>query len=192
MAELATLQVAASIIQVIDVGVRVIARLKAYHDKTNGLPVAFKHISKKLPIFIHALEQTKSALDVMTDSARKAFLPAIEECFEQIKRLETTIDAALPKVGDTGRMRSWKAIVSIKYESEVKEMDRVIQEYMGVMTQHHVSSLATRNLTSKHIMNSRLHVCSWETDMLQVRGHHLYQSQHVPIPETPISSIERP
>jgi hypothetical protein len=146
MAELAALSVAASILQVIDVGIRVIGRLKEYNDKANGLPNAFKHISKRLPIFIDALRQTNSAIESMTDSARKAFKPAIEECLIQIHRLEATIDAVLPKIGDSGILRGWKAVISVKYDSNVEEMEKVIKDYMEVMSQHQVSSLAVRSL----------------------------------------------
>jgi hypothetical protein len=149
MAELAALQVAASIIQVIDVGIRISERLKDFHDKSHALPSTFKHINNKLPIFIDALRQTKEAMETMTDSARKAFRPVIEECYMQITRLEATVDAVLPKRGDTGRMRSWKAIISLKHDDEVKEMERVIQVYMAVMAQHHTSSLAMQSLNSK-------------------------------------------
>jgi hypothetical protein len=148
MAELAALQVAASIIQVIDVGIRVVQRLREYHDKANELPDAFKHISKRLPIFIETLRQTKSTFEVVSDSARKALQPAIEECLLQICKLEVMVDAALPKMNDSGMTRSWKAIVSVKYDSEVKEMDRVIKDYMEVMSQHQVSSLVVQGLSS--------------------------------------------
>lgn len=148
MAELATLQVAASIIQVIDVGIRVVQRLMEYHDKSNELPDAFKHVSKRLPIFIETLRQTRSTIEIISDSARKALQPAIEECLLQIRKLELMVDAALPKVGDSGMTKSWKAMVSVKYDSGVKEMDRVIKDYMEVMSQHQISSLAVQTLNS--------------------------------------------
>jgi hypothetical protein len=148
MAELAALSVAASILQVIDVGIRVIERFKELNDSANGLPDAFRHISKRLPIFIDALRQTKSSVEDMSDSARKAFKPAIEECLIQIHKLEATINAVLPKLGDNGLARGWKALVSVKYDSQIKEMERVIKDYMEVMAQHQVSSLAVKNSQS--------------------------------------------
>jgi len=150
MAEaLAGVQIAASIIQVIDVGVRVLERLKDFHDTTNALPDALKHISNKLPILIDALRLTNDAMEVMTDRARKAFQPAIQECYTQITRLEVTINAVLPRKGDTGGRRTWKAILSVKQDGQVKKMDKVIQEYMAVMSQHHTSSLAMMTLNGK-------------------------------------------
>jgi hypothetical protein len=147
MAEsLAALQVAASIIQVIDVGIRVVQRLREYHDNANDLPDAFKHVSKRLPIFIETLRQTKSTIEIMSDSARKALRPAIEECLLQIHKLETMVDAALPKSSDSEMRKSWKAVISVKYDSEVKNMDRVIKDYMEVVSQHQISSLAMQTL----------------------------------------------
>jgi hypothetical protein len=149
MAELAALSVAASILQVIDVGLRVITRLNDFNANANGLPEAFRHISTRLPIFIDALRQTKDGLENMSDSARAAFRPAIKECLEQIMKLEATMESVLPKLGESGITRGWKALVSVRYDGEVREMERVIRGYMEVMAQHQVSSLAVRTLGSK-------------------------------------------
>jgi hypothetical protein len=155
MAELAALQVAASIIQVIDVGIRVIKRLQDFKKKANGLPDAFKHINLRLPLFVDALRQTNAALEDMTDTTRKAFRPAIEECLVQIRKLETTIEIVLPKESDRGFTRGWKALISVKSESDIKDMNRIIKEYMELMAQHQTSSLALRQSTGKLVVNDR-------------------------------------
>jgi hypothetical protein len=162
MAELAALSVAASILQVIDVGLRVLTRLNDFNANANGLPDAFRHISTRLPIFIDALRQTKNGLEDMTDSARAAFRPAIQECLAQIKKLEETMDVVLPKLGESGIARGWKAVRSVRYDSEVREMERVIRAYMEVMAQHQVSTLAVRSISSTFVMGWR---CMIATDI---------------------------
>jgi hypothetical protein len=66
----------------------------------------------------------------VTDDAKRALKPAIEECFDQIKKLETIIDKVLFKPGDGGAIRGWKSIVSVKYDSDVSEADKVIRRYI--------------------------------------------------------------
>jgi hypothetical protein len=156
MAEFAAIQIVASIIQVIDVGVRIIERLDDFREKANGLPRTFRHISTKLPLLVDALRQTKEVMEGMSDSTRKAFKPAIEECLVQVKKLDETIKAIVPKAGDTGMSRSWKAVISVKYDSEIKEMDRVIKDYMEVMAQHQTSAMALQSMKGSSMTSSLL------------------------------------
>jgi hypothetical protein len=188
MAELAALQVAASIIQVIDVGIRVIKRLQDFKKNANGLPDAFKHINLRLPLFVDALRQTNAALEDMTDSTRKAFRPAIEECLVQIRKLEITIETVLPKESDRGFARSWKALISVKSESDIKEMDRIIKEYMELMAQHQTSSLALRRSTGKLIVNDRERHIAVLKRYYQATELHSYRFQHVPFHKTEVLS----
>jgi hypothetical protein len=141
MAELAALSVAASILQVIDISVRVAERLNEYRKKEDSLPTAFKHVSTRLPIFVLKLRDTNAKVEDMTDDARRALKPAIEECFNQIKKLETIIDKVLFKPGDKGATRGWKSIKSVKYDSDVSELDKVIRRYMEAMN-YGLSSVA--------------------------------------------------
>ena len=133
MAELAALSVAASILQVIDISVRVAERLNEYRKKEDSLPDALKHVSTRLPVFVLALRNTNAKIEDVTDDARRALKPAIEECFDQIKKLETIIDKVLFKPGDGGAIRGWKSIVSVKYDSDVSEADKVIRRYIEAM-----------------------------------------------------------
>jgi hypothetical protein len=145
----AALQIAASILQVIDIGTRVVKRLHEYHQKSNGLPESFKHINKRLPLFLDALRQTSAAIEYMSDATRKAFVPAVEECLAQIQKLEVRVNEVLPKPNDSGRTRSWKAIISVKNDNEIKQVDRVIRDYMELLAQHQTSTLVLRNMESK-------------------------------------------
>jgi hypothetical protein len=151
MEGLAGLQVVASIVQVIDVGCRVVRRLKEYHDKTNELPDVFMHISKRLPILVETLGQTNSTIEAATESTRKALTPATEECLKQIEKLEFVVETALPKTGDSSIVKTWKALASVKYESEIKQTDRVIKDYMEILSQHQISSLTVQNLNRKFL-----------------------------------------
>jgi hypothetical protein len=133
MAEIAALSLAASILQVIDISVRVAERLNEYRKKADSLPDAFKHARTRLPIFVLALRDTNAKIEDMPDSAKRAMKPAVDECFAQIKKLDKIIDKVLFKPGDTGAIRGWKSVVSVRYDSDVKELDKVIRKYMEAM-----------------------------------------------------------
>jgi len=159
MAELAAVGVAASIIQVIDISVRVIERLNEYRKKGDSLPDAFKHVSTRLPIFVLALRTTNSKIEDMTDDARRAMKPAIEECFNQIRNLEMIIDKVLFKPGDRGTTRGWKSVASVRYDGDVKELDKVIRRYMEAV--HYGLSSATQHLESMSVILSSFIAKTW-------------------------------
>lgn len=142
-------QVAASIVQCIDVGVRVLQRLKQFHSKAGALPQAFENISKRLPIFIVNLRQIKLTLDYVPDDARKALRPAIDECSSYVLKLEGVVDLALPKLDDSSVTKSWKAVVSVKHESDIRNIEKVIKEYMEIFAQYQTSSLAIQSFTRR-------------------------------------------
>lgn len=158
MAEaLATLSVVASILQVMDIGLKVTNRINESRKKGTTLPDAFRHVATRLPVFIDTLRETKDNIEHLTDSARKALSPAIEECLIQITKLEAILDKVLPKADESGT-RGWKAVVSFKYDNEVKEVDDVIRHYMEAMAQHRQLSSTNRNLGGK-AMNSAAPPC---------------------------------
>ncbi|KAI4692781.1 uncharacterized protein J4E88_001149 [Alternaria novae-zelandiae] len=162
MAELAAVGVAASIIQVVDISVRVIERLNEYRKKGDSLPDAFKHVSTRLPIFVLALRTTNSKIEDMTDDARRAMKPAIEECFNQIRNLEMIIDKVLFKPGDRGTTRGWKSVASVRYDGDVKELDKVIRRYMEAM--HYGLSSATQHLENKKLPPKPMSTCPFERE----------------------------
>ena len=151
MAEgLALAGAAASILQIIQIGTIVIDRIVQYSAAYGNLPEAFRHISNRIELLNDALRLTRRKIDNedTAGSTRKAFTPVLKECAVQIKKLESTIDAVLPKESDSGFSRRWKAVKSMRYDDEIKKLDDIISNYMNLMTQHHVIANAVQNLPS--------------------------------------------
>ena len=152
MAEaLAAVGAAASILQIIQIGSTIANRIAQYSAAYGDVPEAFRHINNRIALLNDALRLTKEKIENEDDngSTRKAFNPIIKECEVQMKRLETTINLALPKQGDSSAHRKWKAIKSMKYDGEIKRTDEAINKYMNLMTQHHVIANAVHKPLSK-------------------------------------------
>lgn len=146
MAEaIATLSLVANIIQVVQFGNAVIARLEDYRSRTGELPEAYEHISNKLPALIHKLEETHTAADNGAISAkdRKVLLPIVAGCDKQIKALGDVLAKALPKDGDSGVKRGFKAVGSLRYDTKVERMAKVIESYVVTLTYF---AVATKNI----------------------------------------------
>jgi len=135
MSGLEVVSAVASIGQLIDLGVKVINRMKEFRDKTNSLPKAFQHIEKELPAFVEILRNTKAANDANqhNETGRKALDPLIQECYVQIKTINTLLQKMLPDSTDSGVVRGWKAVASFRYDDRVTEAESVIRKYLNTM-----------------------------------------------------------
>ena len=156
MAELAALGSAASILQIIDISIRVVKRIHEYRKSGKGFPEALEHISNRLPALIDALQDTKSALDTMTDRTRRAIAPSVTGCLIQIQKLEVIMNEITARSSESSLSRGRKFVTAFLYESGIKEIDKTIQEYMAALTHHHILSSSTRALSSKSMPPSLL------------------------------------
>jgi hypothetical protein len=100
MAEIMTVvTIAAHIIELVDLGIRVLNRLGEYQSTLAEIPEAFRHIKAELPVLLDALRQTKAAIDdgASQDDSKDALEPALKECDLQMKVLYEVIEKLLPK-----------------------------------------------------------------------------------------------
>jgi hypothetical protein len=146
MDPISTLSLVANIIQVVSFGTTVVKRLEEYRSKTGDLPEAFKHISIKLPALLHKLKQTEAAANNGTIPAadRKVLMPILSGCTKEIQTLEQIIAKALPKDGDSGVKRGFKAVGSLRYDARVEKSIREIERYIPLLTYF---AVATNNTT---------------------------------------------
>lgn len=154
MAEsLAAVGAAASVLQIIQIGTILVQRISQYSVAYGEIPESFRHINNRIKLLNDALRLTKEKIDNEggNGATSKAFNPILKECAVQITKLQKIIDLALPKQGDSSAYRKWKAIKSMKYDTEIKRLDETISNYMNLMTQHHVIANAVQSPSSEYI-----------------------------------------
>ncbi|KAF2476755.1 TPR-like protein [Lindgomyces ingoldianus] len=143
MAEaLAVVGIIANIIQLVDFGTRVLDRLNQYQSTVVEIPEAFRHIKSELPVVLDALRQTKAAIDagLLQDESKRALLPAVEGCSEQIKALDEVIKKTLPGSSDSWARRGRKALWSLRYDAKMEKITAVIRGYVQTLTYHAATS----------------------------------------------------
>jgi hypothetical protein len=143
MAEaLAVVSIVANIIQLVDVGTRILTRLDQYQSTLVEIPEAFRHIKSELPVLLDALRQTKAAIDAgsLQDESKRALLPAVEGCGVQIKALDELIEKVLPALSDSWASRGRKALRSLWYDAKVEKITAVIRGYVQTLTYHAAAS----------------------------------------------------
>lgn len=139
---LAAVGIVANIVQLVDIGTRVLKRLDQYQSTLAEIPEAFRHIKSELPVLLDALRQTKAAIDAgsLQDESKRALLPAMEGCSVQIKALDEVIEKVLPALSDSWARRQRKSLQSLRYDAKVEKITAVIRGYVQTLTYHAAAS----------------------------------------------------
>jgi hypothetical protein len=138
--------VAASIVQLIDFGSKVLIRLNEFHSNAGEIPKTFQHVKAELPVLLDTLEQTKTAIETgsIRDETKKALLPAINGCQTQIESLDTLVRKVLPLPGDSWRERSRKSFSSLRQDAKVERIRTDLQRYIQTLTYYHAAASTLR------------------------------------------------
>jgi hypothetical protein len=94
MAEaLAVVGIVANIVQLLEFSTTVLHRLKEYQSSLGEIPRSFSQISKELPLLLHTLQQIQEAIAAgyVEIETKKALLPVIKGCQEQVGLLESIL-----------------------------------------------------------------------------------------------------
>lgn len=146
MAEsLAIVGVVASIVQLVDFSTRVVRRLEEFHSVTGEVPRSFRHVKAELPLLETTLQQLKGAIDadLVVDGSKKALLPIIAGCHEQIAQLDTILAKTLPETDDNWQRRSKKTIASLHHDTKIESITRILRNYIGILTFYYAAASST-------------------------------------------------
>lgn len=101
---MAELGLAAVIVAFVDIGGKVISRLKQYHDTVDDIiPQAFRSVTTQLALTLDTLKRTliPAKLGKLSRATTTALIPLVEVCLEQVKYLDDRLDKLLPTKDDT-------------------------------------------------------------------------------------------
>ncbi|KAI9655758.1 MAG: hypothetical protein M1821_005193 [Bathelium mastoideum] len=112
--------IVSSIVQLVDFGSKVLARLHEYQPTLGEIPKSFRVVKRELPILIDTLDQAKFTAenDTLRQETKVALLPVIEGCLENIKALDGILHKNLPNVDDSWHEKSRKAFKSFRQDGK--------------------------------------------------------------------------
>jgi hypothetical protein len=137
MAEaLAAVGVVASIVQLVDFSTRVVSRLDEFYSDAKEVPKSFRDIKTELPLLATTLDQLKGAIDStsIAKGSKKALVPVITGCNEQVAQLDAILKKTLPETKDSWRTKGKKTIVSLHHDAKVESITRTLRNYIGILT----------------------------------------------------------
>jgi hypothetical protein len=143
MAEaLAVVGVVASIVQLVELSAKILRRLEEFQCSLGEVPKSFRHISVELPVLRNTLQQTKEAIDggSIGQETKKALLPVLNGCTDQIGLLDIVMDETLPKVDDSRIQRGKKAVLSLRQDKKVESILKILRSYVGTLTFYYAAA----------------------------------------------------
>lgn len=146
MAEaLAIVGVVASIVQLVDFSTRVVSRLDEFYTVAKEVPKSFHGIKTELPLLSSTLEQLKRAIDStsVADGSKKALVPVIAECNNQVVQLDVILKKMLPETKDSWQTKGKKAVASVRYDAKVESITKALRNYVGILTFYYAAASST-------------------------------------------------
>lgn len=127
---------AASIIQLVDFGTRVVKRLVEYQEQCGDIPEAFRQLHTQLPLLAQILEQTQQEVRAgKTDQdTRNALSRVVDGCKSQLDQLDQLLLLLVPSPLDSRAMRVKKGVLSLRKQSDVEKIHGHIGTYVSTLT----------------------------------------------------------
>jgi hypothetical protein len=176
MAEaLAIVSVIASIVQLVDFSTRVVSRLDEFYSVAKEIPKSFRHVKTELPLLATTLSQLKEAIDMtlVTDGSKKALVPVIAGCNEQVAQLDAILKKTLPETNDSLHIKSKKAIVSLHYDPKVESITKTLRSYVGILTFYYAAVSSTLQPLTGRVLLKELYTfhakCSIDAKLCKIR-----------------------
>jgi predicted transcriptional regulator len=140
--------VAANIISIIHITTEVVQRLNDFKATVEGLPRALKSLSVELPTLINSLRRIRQAIEDgrVSQESQEALEPLIKDFEFQIQSLSDIILKMRPRV-NSNTARNLKAVTSFRYDSEVKQIESVIRNYVSTLTLESTIAADSRGTT---------------------------------------------
>ncbi len=140
MDPVSALGVAAAIAQFVDLSTKIVKRLKDYSSAASEVPKSLQHISIQLPLLVNALDRLKTDAQVerFDIDTRCILKGVIGGCKQQVEKLDAVMDKVLNIPGDSRMVKFQKALVSLRNDTKVPEIEKGLQTYIQILTLHQV------------------------------------------------------
>jgi ankyrin repeat protein/tetratricopeptide (TPR) repeat protein len=139
MAEaVAAIGLAASVASLIEIGGKVVSRVRDYKARESRGPAVFQDITDQMPLLLKVLEQlqeriTRDLSPQNTDDLEKALSRTIEGCARQVKEINVLIEKWLPSADDSRLKRARKVLGSLQSEKKILEALRILETYKSTI-----------------------------------------------------------
>ena len=144
--------VAAAVVEFVNLGTKIVKRLKDYSSAASEAPKSLQHISNQLPLLVNALDRLKTDVQVekFDFDTRCILKGVVAGCKQQAEKLDEIIEKVLNVPGDSRMVKVQKALASLRNDTKVPKIEKSLQTYIQVLTLHQVvEGTATSSLNEE-------------------------------------------
>ncbi|ESZ93264.1 ankyrin 2,3/unc44 [Sclerotinia borealis F-4128] len=141
MDPLTAIGLASAVIQFIDFGLKIAARLNDLNrSNSSQIPKSLQAISTQLPLLVSSLGRMKthSQINHLDFDSKCILRGVVAGCTAQIEKIEDIIDKISAVPGDAFKVKIRKVFVGLRCDEKVWEIERNLQTYISVLVLHHV------------------------------------------------------
>ena len=151
MAEVvAALALGSSLISFLDIGGKVISRVREYIETSQEVPEVLRDISDRLETLLLTTKDLQSALNAgnLDDGARAALKNTVGGLERQALVLQGLCEHILPSLGEMWWRKARKAFSSLRKEKELKNVLQKIIAYESTLNLYFTTSMSLKDSTS--------------------------------------------
>ena len=148
MAEVvAALALGSSIISFIDMGGKVITRVREYIETSQEVPEVLRDISDRLETLLLTTKNLESALNAgkLDDGAKAALRSTVAGLERQALILQGLCEHILPSLGDMWWQKARKAVSSLRKEKELKNVLQKIIAYESTLNLYFTTAMSLKD-----------------------------------------------
>ena len=153
MAEvIAAISFASAVINLVDVGGKVLGRLHEFNEASQEIPESFRHLNAQLPIVLDGLRRTEARAKAgnIDQRTQEALIPTIDGCRDRIQDLYQILDSVLPRRTDSSIDRAIKAAKSLSKDKKVQKLLKDVDSYLTSLTFHNTSGSTSVQSQTAH------------------------------------------
>ena len=151
MAEaVAALALGASVISFIDIGGKIISRVREYIETSQEVPEVLRDISDRLETLLLTTKNLESALNAgkLDDGAGAALKSTVGALERQALVLQSLCEHMLPSLGDMWWQKARKAVSSLRKEKELKNVLQKIIAYESTLNLYFTTAMSLKEAHS--------------------------------------------
>ena len=145
MAEaVAVIGLASSIVQLLDFGSKVGARLNEFKSDSQDLSGTLKTIKVQLPLILNTVKRTQEQAQngLVSEPTAEALQAVVKDCKQAVIQLDGILTKILPPKGASSWQRRAFAFKSLAYDKEIQRTTSYLDRNISVLTLHQVTAAA--------------------------------------------------
>ncbi|KAL8692573.1 MAG: hypothetical protein Q9224_003928 [Gallowayella concinna] len=133
--------VASAVVTFIDLGSKVVKRLKVLSE-VGDIPEVFRDIKTRLPLILSIVAQKQHDSDALSLHSREGFENVVTQCFDQICQLDEVLKKVMVARGDSRLKKTVKAGVSLVEEGHVRRIAAALRDNIQLLALINVTPIA--------------------------------------------------